>query len=182
MKQIYFIPEKIKIMKKTIFFLLVALLTVSALHAQKTKVVTNNNPGWHKIGEATVDFKADRDAFIVEGKDKFKAIQIKIIDAPVRLEDLHVSYDDGGKEDISVRSDFNPGSESRIIELQKGTGGLNKVVFYYKTVHNMTTQKAHTEITRIFCILKNHCEQQLLYLPKSQRCTNTTRSDKPEAD
>jgi len=132
-------------MKKTFLFLF-AVLTFSVLHAQKPEVVTNNKPGWHKIGDATVDFKSDKDAFLIMGKDKFKAIQIKVTDAPVRMEDMQVYYDGGGKEDIQVRSDFKPGSESKIIELQKATGGLNKVTFYYKTVQNMKAEKAHLEL------------------------------------
>jgi hypothetical protein len=133
-------------MKKTLFILLITVFSATVLHAQKPEVITNNKPGWHKIGDATVNFKTDKDAFVVVGKDRFKAIQIKIIDAPVHLEDMQVSYDDGAREDIQVRSDFKPGSESRIIELQKATGGLNKVTFYYKTVPNMRAEKAHLEL------------------------------------
>src|SRR5205809_2361116 len=133
-------------MKKTLLILFATVFTVSVLHAQKPEVITNNKPGWHKIGDATVDFKSDKDAFVVMGKDKFKAIQIKVTDAPVRLEDMQVSYDGGGKEDISVRSDFQPGSESRIIDLKNPSGGLNKVTFYYKTVPNAVAQKAHLEL------------------------------------
>jgi hypothetical protein len=133
-------------MKKTLLILLVTFLTVGVLHAQKPEVVTNNKAGWHKIGDANVNFKTDKDQFIILGKDRFKAIQLKVDDSPVRVEDMQVFYEGGAKEDVSLRSDFKPGSESRVIDLKNGSSELKKVVFIYKTVPNATADKAHIEL------------------------------------
>jgi hypothetical protein len=133
-------------MKKTLLILLVTFLTVGVLHAQKPEVVTNNKAGWHKIGDANVNFKTDKDQFIILGKDRFKAIQLKVDDSPVRVEDMQVFYEGGAKEDVSLRSDFKPGSESRVIDLKNGSSELKKVVFIYKTVPNETADKAHIEL------------------------------------
>ena len=69
-------------MKKMLLILSVIFLSNSFVHAQKAAVVTSNSPGWHKIGEITVNFKADRDVIIVKGADKFKALKLKVTDAP----------------------------------------------------------------------------------------------------
>jgi hypothetical protein len=133
-------------MKKTILFLFASILTVSVLNAQKPEVVTSNKPGWHKIGDANVNFKTDKDEFLVMGKDRFKSIQLKVTDAPVHVEDMQVFYDGGGKEDIALRADFSAGSESRVIELKNGSAQIKKVVFVYRTAPNAQVDKAHIEL------------------------------------
>jgi hypothetical protein len=133
-------------MKKTLLILLATVLTVGVLHAQKPEVITSHTAGWHKIGDASVDFKTDKDQFLVLGADRFKSIQLRVNDAPVHIDDMQVFYDGGGKEDVSVRSDFQPGSQSREIELKNGSAKIKKVVFVYKTVPNATADKAHIEL------------------------------------
>ena len=133
-------------MKKTLLILLATVLTVGVLHAQKPEVVTNHKAGWHKIGDANVNFKTDKDQFIILGKDRFKSIQVKVVDAPVHIDDMQVYYEGGSKEDVSLSSDFKPGSESRVIDLKNGSAELKKVVFIYKTVPNGAADKAHIEL------------------------------------
>ena len=133
-------------MKKLMLILFASVFTVAIAHAQKPEIVTNGKPGWHKIGDANVDFKADKDEFLVFGKDRFKAIQLKVTDAPVRVEDMQVFYDGGAKEDVPVRADFNAGSESRVIDLKNHSEGIKKVIFVYHTRPNMKVDKAHIEL------------------------------------
>ena len=116
------------------------------LHAQKPEIITSKKAGWHKIGETSVNFKTDKDEFLVMGADKFKAIQLKIKDAPVHIEDMQVHYDGGDKEDISVRSNFKAGSESRIIDLKPHSRGLKSVQFVYHTVPNAKADKGRIEL------------------------------------
>ena len=80
------------------------------------------------------------------GKDRFKSIQVKVVDAPVHIDDMQVYYEGGSKEDVSLSSDFKPGSESRVIDLKNGSAELKKVVFIYKTVPNAAADKAHIEL------------------------------------
>lgn len=123
-----------------------AVMMATVSHAQKPEVVTTNEPGWHKIGDANVNFKSDKDEFVIFGKDRFRKILVKVTDAPVHMEDLQVIYDNGYKEDIPIRNDFRPGSDSRAIDLKNHEHGLKKVVFFYKTVPNYQVDKAHIEL------------------------------------
>src|SRR5258706_738508 len=122
-------------MQKQFFILTIIVFSAfTILKAQQPSVITNNKPGWHKIAEKIVDFKADRDEIIVLGADKFKAIQLKITDARIHMEDLNVVYDLPGitetfKEDVPVRSDFKAGDRTRIIYLKYPCLKLNKIVF-----------------------------------------------------
>src|SRR5437773_2635343 len=121
-------------MKKILLLSVFSFLFISMLNAQKPEVITSNKPGWHKIGETTVGFKTDRDALVVLGADNFKSIVIKVTDAPIHLDDLEVYYDNDTKQDVQVRSDFQKGQETRVIDLTGGTRSLKRVVFKYKTV------------------------------------------------
>lgn len=140
------IVPKMNTMKKTILFLLGAVIAFNFASAQKTEVVTNSQPGWHKIGETTVNFKADRDAIVILGEDKFKAIQLVVTDAPMHLEDLKVFYENDSTEDIHVRADFKANERTRVIDLRGKDRNLKRVVFVYKSALNWKGEKAHVEL------------------------------------
>ena len=133
-------------MKRTILLLVSIFLTISVLQAQKPEIITNNKAGWHKIGDATVDFKTDKDKFILLGKDKFKSLQIKVKDAPVHMESMQVEYEGNMKEEISLRSALKTGSESRKIKLQHPNAGIKNVTFVYHTIPNSGGTKAELEL------------------------------------
>lgn len=133
-------------MKKTFVLAFFSILLTTAVQAQKPVVVWSNKPGWHKIGETTVDFKAEKDALLVLGADSFKDIAIKVTDAPIHIHDLTVYYENGQSENIQLRNDFNPGDESRIINLNGQNRKLKKVVFDYGTVANWRGEKGHVEL------------------------------------
>jgi hypothetical protein len=133
-------------MKKVLFILLAAVFSTGTLHAQKPEVVTKNEPGWHKIGDSKVDFKSDKDQFAIVGRDRFKAILFKVNDAHVHFDDVQIFYEGGGKENIPVNADLNPGTESQVINLKNGSAELKKVVFVYRTVANSNVDKAQVKL------------------------------------
>jgi hypothetical protein len=133
-------------MKKIFFALTLAMFAVSGIYAQKVAVVTDNKAGWQKIGETTVNFKADRDVVKVWGADAFKAIKIKATDAPVHIGNLLVVYQDGEPDDIPVRFDFKAGTESRPIDLEGKNRRIKQIDMIYKTIPNWKGEKAHIEI------------------------------------
>ena len=138
-------------MKKSILILTLIILTqFNSIFAQQAAIVTYK-PGWHKIAELNVNFRADRDDLVVIGADKFKAIRLKVTDAHVHFDDLDVIYNIPGitepiKEDVQLRADFKAGSYSRIIYLKYPCLRLEKVVFKYSTVPNWRSEKAHVEL------------------------------------
>lgn len=133
-------------MKRALFFTVFALFMGSILHAQKVGVVASNKPGWHKIGETTVDFRSDKDVIYVVGADKFKSLFIKVTDAPLHMEDAEIYFDNGNKQDIQVRTNFKAGTKSQIVDLDGGERNLKKVVFKYQTIPNFKVDKAHVEL------------------------------------
>ncbi|AEW00425.1 hypothetical protein A4D02_24160 [Niastella koreensis] len=133
-------------MKRIVLLLAVTFFTFTLVHAQKPEVITNNKAGWHKIGKASVDFKTDKDKFIIIGKDRYKALQVKVKDAPVHMESMQVAYEGGGTEDVALKTQFKPGGESRTIELKNGSAEIKNVTFVYHTVNNASNEKAEIEL------------------------------------
>jgi hypothetical protein len=128
--------------------LLVMLLTVliNYTFAQKPAVVTSNEAGWHKIGEVTASFKMQNESIAVLGADRFKAIRLKVTDAPINIDRIQVFYENGDMEDFNVANTLQEGDETRTLDLKGTTQELKKVVFTYKTLPNFNNEKAHVEL------------------------------------
>ena len=133
-------------MKKLLFLLLPTIFTVSILQAQKPEVITKKKAGWHKIGDASVDFKSDKDKFILIGADKFKSLQLKVLDAPVHIEEMQVEFKGDIKENIEIKSEYKTGEKSRVIDLKNKNLKIKNVSFVYHTVPGSTDKKAEIEL------------------------------------
>ena len=133
-------------MKKILLALTVFFVGATALQAQKPEVVIKDKEGWQKIGTAKVNFKTDKDAFVIMGADKFKALQIRVKDANIHLDDVNVEFDGGEKQDVSLKSSFKAGEKSKVIDLVNAPRGLKKVGFVYRTVPNTSDDRAEIEL------------------------------------
>jgi hypothetical protein len=133
-------------MKRMILFLMTTFLTFTTIQAQKPEVITKNKPGWNKIGDAKVDFSTDKDKFVLLGKDQFKALKIKVKDAPVHIENMQVQFEGGVTEDIALASELKTGGESREIDLKNKDKEIKNVTFVYRTVTGSGTKKSEVEL------------------------------------
>src|SRR5688572_30962802 len=98
-------------MKKAAVMILI-LVTAFVAFAQKPAVVTNNEPGWQKIGEITASFKMQNESIVVLGADEFDAIRLKVTDAPIHIERVQVFYESGDLEEINVRNELQAGGQT----------------------------------------------------------------------
>ncbi|MBP8289003.1 MAG: hypothetical protein KAX51_04215 [Chromatiaceae bacterium] len=91
--------------------------------------------GWRLIGTTHASHRADHDAIIVQGPfDDFRRIKFKVTDAPLNMERMVVSYDNGTPEQIDVRQNIPKGGESRVIDLRGvGKRSIRKIAFWYDT-------------------------------------------------
>src|SRR3954471_23644326 len=90
-------------MKKFLITMMIGMYAISSF-AQKPAVVANDKAGWHKLGSTVVNFKTDRDSYVIMGKDKFKAIKFKVMDAGIDLQDLEVYYENDGKNSSDMNN------------------------------------------------------------------------------
>ena len=123
---------------KLIFPLLVALAVFWAVSSEAQKVVqpkAGPKGSWRLLGRTEASHTADHDTIIVQGPfDNFRSIKFKVINAPLDMERMVVTYDNGGTDRINVRQNIPQGGESRAIDLRGvGTRSLRKVEFWYDT-------------------------------------------------
>ncbi|MEP7264540.1 MAG: hypothetical protein ABI772_08580 [Bacteroidota bacterium] len=132
-------------MKKILLGLFV-IAVHSAAMAQKPAVITSDKAGWQKIGEVTASFKVEKDGISVLGKDRFKSIKLRVTDAPINIYDVEVYYENGETEHLEVKTELKAGDDTRAINLKGNSMEIKKVVFTYKSVANMDSDKAHVEL------------------------------------
>ena len=128
-------------MKKALFAIILLLISVTALHAQKNKVEET----WNKIGETTLDFKTTKGVVSITNVDSYKALRIKT-DAPVHVDNIVVVYDTGEPANVPIRYDFKAGIESRSINLQDVQRKIKEVDVTYRLVVNTKIDKATFEV------------------------------------
>lgn len=103
-------------------------------------------PKWEKLGTKLVDFKVDRDELIVTAYEGvFTAIKIKVFAAPINMHKMVIHFGNGNVQDVDLKNNFAPGSESRVIDLPGDHRIIQKIVFFYDT-KNAARKKARVEV------------------------------------
>ena len=105
-------------------------------HAQKAVQPRAGSAGtWKLIGQTHADHSADHDTIIVQGPfDNFRRIKFKVTDAPLNMQHMVVTYDNGAPDKIDVRQNIAQGGESRVIDLRgAGKRSLRRIDFWYDT-------------------------------------------------
>ena len=97
------------------------------------------NPGaageWRLVGQTHADHAADHDSIIVKGPfDNFRKIKFKVTDAPLNMQHMVITYDNGQPDNIEVRQNIPLGGESRAIDLRGiGKRSVRRIDFWYDT-------------------------------------------------
>ena len=87
---------------------------------------------WSYLGEANVDGAADHDNIVVTGaRGEFRAIQIRVLKAPIEFDRVVVHYGDGDSEPIHIRSRIPAGGQTRAIDLPGNRRIIRSVEFWY---------------------------------------------------
>jgi hypothetical protein len=109
---------------------------VPAAHAQQVVQPKAGPAGsWRLIGQTHADHGADHDTIIVKGPyDNFRKIKFKVTDAPLNMQRMVVTYDNGAPDNIDIRQNIPQGGESRVIDLRGvGKRSLRRIDFWYDT-------------------------------------------------
>lgn len=124
------------ILRLAVTALVVAITWAVPTHAGKLGDPPRGGLGdWRLIGTTHADHTADHDTIRVPGPfDNFSRIKFKVTDAPLNMQHMVVTYDNGALDRIEVRQSIPKGGESRAIDL-KGVGkrSIRKIDFWYDT-------------------------------------------------
>jgi hypothetical protein len=121
-------------MKKLITTVLITLLPALAMAQQTARPRMAPTGSWVVIGTTHANHTADHDGIVVQGPgDNFRALKLKVTDAPLTLMKMVVTYDNGQTDNIEVRQNIPRGGESRVIDLKGGQRSIRRIDFWYDT-------------------------------------------------
>lgn len=124
------------ITKFTIILAAVAAMVATAAASQKVVQPAPAAKGtWQLIGSTQANHSADHDGIVVKGPfDNFRRVKFKVTNAPLNMQKMVITYDNGSPENIDVRQSIPQGGESRQIDL-KGIGSrrIRRIDFWYDT-------------------------------------------------
>jgi hypothetical protein len=138
-------------LKKRVLAAAIAVLVViwtAPVHAQGVSRPRGGPAGsWRAIGTTEAGFQADHDGIVVRGPfDDFRRIKFKVTGAPLNLQRLVVTYENGVPDKIDVRNNIPEGGESRQIDLASaGKRRIRRIDFWYDT-KGILKGKAHVTV------------------------------------
>lgn len=111
---------------------------------QSMGMSSEDEEGWTKIGEKTINLSKDRDEVTVSGSEKFSSIKIKVSDAAmIDVEDVEVEYEGGEKQTVEMDTPINTSTgESKVIDLESSDQNVKKITFEYKKRATWTDKDA----------------------------------------
>jgi hypothetical protein len=90
---------------------------------------------WEKLGCKDVRFIIDRDTLRVGRQEGlFRAIRLRVKEAPVEFFDIRVTYSNGRQQDVRVRQIIRAGEQSGAIDLPGENRGIDKIEMIYRAI------------------------------------------------
>lgn len=90
---------------------------------------------WEKLACKEVSFGVDKDTVNVGRKEgAFRSIRLKVRKAPIEIYTLRVTFGNGVRQDLNVRSVIGNGGETRQLDLTGNIRGLDRVELLYRSI------------------------------------------------
>jgi hypothetical protein len=126
---------------KPTFFLAMAVIasqlsftTIDTPATDKAVVKIVSPNAWEVLGSRSVRYGTDHDVISVSSEKWYQGIYFKVTDAPIKINDMKVYFDNGDKFDVSIRGMIKENGHSRTITLPGGERRITKVEFSYETL------------------------------------------------
>jgi hypothetical protein len=121
-------------MNRRVFFATVASVLATVVLAGPADAQRRPERGWELLGTKKVGFIADRDTVQVGRQEgRFRAIKLRVRNAPIHMTDLKVVYANGEPDDLPVRADIRAGGETRAIDLRGRDRAIREVQMVYRS-------------------------------------------------
>lgn len=108
-----------------------ALILPIAAEAQQRRP---NQANWRVIGFKVVNGSSDTDTVRLPGQQRFRQLRLCAYNAPLRLRDFDVQFENGGRQDVSTRERINPGTCTRAIDLKGQRRDITRVTLRYDRI------------------------------------------------
>ena len=121
-------------MNRRVFVAAVGAALATAVLAGSADAQRRPDGGWELLGSKKVGFITDRDVIQVGRREgRFRAVKVRVKDAPIHMTDLKVVYTNGRPDDLPIRSEIRAGGESRAIDLKGRERAIKEVQMVYRS-------------------------------------------------
>ncbi|HMI41283.1 MAG TPA: hypothetical protein VK485_08670 [Sphingomicrobium sp.] len=100
---------------------------------------------WQTIGYKTVSGGTDRDTIRVHGGRRYHSLRLCSFNAPIRMLDFDIRYENGGHQDVQVRDLIRAGSCTRAIDLRGNRRDIRQI----RLVYGQILRSAHRPLVRV---------------------------------
>ncbi|HEY0165241.1 MAG TPA: hypothetical protein VGB39_07700 [Sphingomicrobium sp.] len=111
-----------------------AAATVTAIGPASAQQWRWNDQGWRTIGYTRVDGR-DSDTINLPGRTRQQAIRLCAMNAPLRLRDFDIRFDNGRRQDVETRAILAPGRCTRAADLRGNRRDIASVRLRYEPIY-----------------------------------------------
>ena len=111
-----------------------AAATVTAIGPASAQQWRWNDQGWRTIGYTRVDGR-DSDTINLPGRTRQQAIRLCAMNAPLRLRDFDIRFDNGRRQDVQTRAILPPGRCTRAADLRGNRRDIASVRLRYEPIY-----------------------------------------------
>jgi hypothetical protein len=131
---------------KSLFFIAFFLFSAFAF-SQKPVILTSDKPGWHRIGELTMNEKADTVFVEVIGADAFSSIRLKADKGMANIYEADIYFEEGIPQCIPLEQTLSEGQQTRVLMLKGGNRALRRIALLGRSLHKEGEEKAQVQLT-----------------------------------
>jgi hypothetical protein len=128
-----------KILTRITVFTFFLMLLASCGSSRRTVGVEE---GWEILDDRKVNFVRDKDVIEVKSRNQFTAIQFKVEDRDIRINELQIYFDNGDKLEPAIDDVVKAGESSRIIEIGREGRFIDRIEFKYRTTGSILKGRA----------------------------------------
>lgn len=92
----------------------------------------NAQGNWRTIAYKTVASGTDRDIINVRGDRRYRQVRLCAFNAPIRMRDFDIRFDNGGRQDVRVRQRIGAGTCTRNIDLEGNRRDIERIRLIYE--------------------------------------------------
>ena len=92
-----------------------------------------NDTGWRTIAYKTVNGR-DTDTIDVRGRYRQRAVRLCAINAPIRIRDFDIRFENGGRQDANTRARLGAGRCTRAIDLRGNRRDIDAIRLRYEPI------------------------------------------------
>ncbi|MEO8175848.1 MAG: hypothetical protein ABI626_04220 [Sphingomicrobium sp.] len=119
--------------RSLILALATAAVTLTATAPANAQQWRWNEHGWRTVGYTRVDGR-DSDTIRLPGRTRQREIRLCAMNAPLRLRDFDVRFENGSRQDIRTRAVLPAGRCTRAVDLRGNRRDIDRVRLRYEPI------------------------------------------------